>query len=346
MQKLKALIRICIRVGAGLVGVGLLSYLVFRTGPALVWNQLREVGWGLVVIITLGGLAQLMKAWAWRQTFTCDISELSWSRSFMVQLMSDAAGQLGFAGKLVGEGLRVSLVPSAVPLASGISAAAIDGGLHTLTAAIVTVLGIIATLVLAPISGKWRVDALVLAGLLVVAVLFAAVGVATRFPLVGNAAKVIGRWSRVREFISRKQGIIDSAEQNLLTFHDQAPAAFWANVALNFLCHTLAILEVYLILRFMGTNIAVIGAFVLEALTKVINLVGVFNPGNFGTYEGGTMLITKLLGVTGTTGLTLALCRRARGIFWAAVAAVCMIMMKTPGAQRKVDLESSRSATA
>ena len=55
--------------------------MVFRAGPGAVWKQIQEVGWGLAVIILLGGLAQLVKTWAWRQTFTCDISALSWSRS-------------------------------------------------------------------------------------------------------------------------------------------------------------------------------------------------------------------------------------------------------------------------
>ena len=72
-------------------------------------------------------------------------------------------------------------------------------------------------------------------------------------------------------------------------------------------------------MRFMGAEIAIGGAFIVEALTKVINLVGAFNPGNFGTYEGGNMLIAKMFGVTGTAGLTLALCRRARTVFWAGV---------------------------
>jgi len=45
--------------------------------------------------------------------------------------------------------------------------------------------------------------------------------------------------------------------------------------------------------------------------------VGALNPGNFGTYEAGNMLIAKIFGVTGTAGLTLALCRRARTVFWA-----------------------------
>lgn len=344
MQKFQSLIRICLRSGAALLGIGLLTYLVLRTGPAVVWKQVQTVGWGLALVIILGGFSQLTKTWAWRQTFTCNISRLSWSRSFGVQLVSDAVGQLGLAGKLLGEGLRVTLLGPAVPLTNGISAAAIDGGVHTLTAVLVTVLGIATTLVLAPVPGKWRVDALLLAAVLILVVVLAAVGVASRFPLMGNAAREIGRWSRVQSFIGRKQAIIDSAEHNLLTFHSEAPAAFWASVTLNFLCHTLAILEVYLILRFMGANIAVIGAFVLEALTKVINLVGVFNPGNLGTYEGGTMLITKLLGITGTTGLTLALCRRARAIFWAGIGAICMILMRRPNSQDKIEVTPDSSS--
>ena len=74
-----------------------------------------------------------------------------------------------------------------------------------------------------------------------------------------------------------------------------------------------------------------VGAFVFEGLTKVVNLVGALNPGNLGTYEGGNMLIAKMFGVAGTAGLTLALCRRARAIFWAAVGAMCMIVMKRTG---------------
>ena len=90
----------------------------------------------------------------------------------------------------------------------------------------------------------------------------------------------------------------------------------------------LAVLEVYIILRFMGAGFTVGGAFIVEGLTKVINLVGALNPGNFGTYEGGSMLIAKMFGVTSTAGLTLALCRRARTVFWAGVGAMCMIVMK------------------
>jgi len=154
--------------------------------------------------------------------------------------------------------------------------------------------------------------------------------------LMGNAIRAIGRLPRLHNWVSDKQPIVDSAEHDLLTFHSEAPAAFWASLILNVMWHALAVLEVYVILRFMGTGFTVGGAFIVEGLTKVINLVGALNPGNFGTYEGGSMLIAKMFGVTSTTGLTLALCRRARTVFWAGVGALCMVVMKRTEAPRTI----------
>ena len=334
--RLKSLIQLSLRFVAALLGLGLLGYLVFRAGPGVVWKQLEAVGWGLALIVILGGFSQFIKTCAWRQAFTCNISGLSWSRSFVAQLVSDAFGQFGVAGKVLGEGMRISLLGSTVPVSSGLSAGAIDGGLHTFSAVVVTVLGIVATLMLAPVSVRWRVYAVLLIAGLTSVVILAAVALAHRWPLMGNAIRAIGRFPRLHTWVSSKEPIIDSAEHNLLFFHSEAPAAFWATLMFNLLWHMLAVLEVYIILRFMGAGFTLGGAFIVEGLTKVINLVGALNPGNFGTYEGGSMLIAKMFGVTSTTGLTLALCRRARTVFWSGVGALCMVVMKRTEAPRTI----------
>ena len=337
--RLQSLIRISLRFFAVLLGFSLLGYLVFRSGPGAVWKQLETVGWGFALVILLGGLSQLAKTCAWRQAFTCDISGLSWSRSFVAQLISDGIGQFGVAGKVVGEGTRISLLGRAVPLSNALSAGAIDAVLHTFSAVVVTVLGITAVLMIGPVSVRWRVYAALLITVLVSAVILAAVALRNRWPLVGNATRAIGRLPRLHSWVSDKQPIVDSAEGNLLSFRDEAPAAFWATLIFNLLWHMLAVLEVYIILRFLGTGFTVGGAFIVESLTKVINLVGALNPGNFGTYEGGSMLIAKMFGVTSTTGLTLALCRRARTVFWAGFGAMCAIVMKKSEAPGSVAAE-------
>ena len=334
--RLQSLIRLSLRFFAALLGLGLLGYLVFRSGPGAVWKQLQAVGWGLALVIFLGGLSQLAKTCAWRQAFTCDISGLSWSRSFVAQLISDGIGQFGVAGKVVGEGARISLLGRAVPLSNTLSAGAIDAGLHTFSAVVVTVLGISAILMIGPASVRWRVYAALLITVLVSVVILAAVALRNRWQLVGHATRAIGRLPRLHTWVSDKQPIIDSAEDNLLSFRDEAPGAFWATLIFNLLWHMLAVLEVYIILRFMGAGFTVSGAFIVESLTKVINLVGALNPGNFGTYEGGSMLIAKMFGVTSTTGLTLALCRRARTVFWTGVGAICVIVMKKAEAPKTI----------
>ena len=326
--RLRSFIQFSLRFFAVALGFGLLGYLVFRSGPGAVWKELQAVGWGFALVILLGGLSQLAKTCAWRQAFTCDISGLSWFRSFVAQLISDGIGQFGVAGKVVGEGTRLSLLGRTVPISNALSAGAIDGGLHAFTAVVVTVLGISAILMIGPVSVRWRVYAALLIVGLISAVVLAAVSIKNRLPLLGRATRAIGRVPRLHTWVSDKQPIIDSAEDNLLSFRDRAPAAFWATLTFNLLWHMLAVLEVYIILRFLGAGFTLSGAFIVEGLTKVINLVGAVNPGNFGTYEGGSMLIAKMFGVTSTTGLTLALCRRARTVFWAGVGALCVIVMK------------------
>ena len=85
--------------------------------------------------------------------------------------------------------------------------------------------------------------------------------------------------------------------------------------------------EVYLLLWLMGVRIGFLGALVFEALTKLVNALGAVNPGNVGTYEGGNLLIAKMLGLSSTVGLSVAMARRLRALFWASVGGVCLLFI-------------------
>ena len=77
----------------------------------------------------------------------------------------------------------------------------------------------------------------------------------------GKVARAIGRLPRLHKLVSDKLSVIDSAEHNLLSFCREEPVAFCASLILNFLWHAMAVLEVYLILRFMGAVCCSVGAF-------------------------------------------------------------------------------------
>jgi phosphatidylglycerophosphate synthase len=160
-------------------------------------------------------------------------------------------------------------------------------------------------------------------GILVVATL----AVKNRWPLLSTSARALARVPWIGRWVHKKKSLISSVEEKLLQFHRERPSAFWGSVALNFVCHALAITEVFLILLFMGKNVTWTHALILESFTKLINVAGSLTPGNVGVYEGGTMLIAALFGLSGTVGLTLGFCRRLRSVFWTVVGVFAFFMV-------------------
>ncbi|MBV9669471.1 MAG: flippase-like domain-containing protein [Acidobacteriales bacterium] len=334
------MLNVLLRLAGLVVGVGLLALLIHRSGPETIWNQVHKVGSGLIVIIILGGFAYFIRTWVWRLTFAPNLTTLSWPRSFGAYLASEALGQLGVGGKAVGEGIRIALLRPLMPLPNALSSVAIDGALHLLTSTAVMLSGVIAVLFMASTSGKWRMFqfalSAVLSGLLVLAI----VAYGNGWRLIGRGARAIARIPRVHGWMQGKLPVIDSSEDALLAFSRTTPGAFRAALLLSFLWQALAMLEIYVILRYLGVHVTVFGAFLMEGLTKLINLVGAFSPGNIGTYEGGNMLITGLVGASGTAGLTLALCRRARVLFWGLIGVAYLATVQKPRQHNKVDLMS------
>lgn len=313
--------RVPFRLFTVVMGVGLLAYLILKTGAGTIIEQLRVIGWGLVVILALGGVAHLIKASAWRLTFRSEMRKISLARAFGLRLIAEAIGNFGIAGQVVGDSMRVSLMGADIPIPDRISSVALDRAAALLGSAIVGVTGILTAVVLLSLHGIWRIYALVVSGSVT---LVFALGLLSFFKGKRLFSRIAGAMQRLpwaRKWVAEKVGVIESAEDNLLSFRSRAPKSFWAVIGLYLLYQMMTVAEVYLLLRFMGVRISSVGAFVVEGLTKLIDIIGAVNPGNIGTYEGGNLLVAHMLGFPAAAGLTLALCRRARILFWAAIGA-------------------------
>lgn len=322
-----------LRLLAGGFGGSLFIYLVHRAGPHKLLESMVTLGWGLVWVMAWGGVAHVLKTWAWRLTLLDEKRHVSFARMLGLRLASEAVGQLGGLGQLFGEGLRVSLLSPQMPLASGISSVSIDRALFVVSAAVVSIVGLLAVLIVLPLPHALVLSACLLMLILLGVVFLTAVAVRNRWPVLSGAARNLGKIRYFGAWIERERSLIHSVEDNLLDFYHHTPGVFWASFVLNLACHSAAVFEVYLILWLVGMKISLFGALAIEALTKLVNVAGMFNPGNIGTYEGGNMLIVKMFKLTAATGLTLAFVRRLRAIFWAAVGGLCIIVLAKPRRQ-------------
>jgi phosphatidylglycerophosphate synthase len=157
-----------------------------------------------------------------------------------------------------------------------------------------------------------------------------------RWPLLSRGARFVGRVPSLKSWFDQRSHLFQSMEDALFDFHHSSPKWFWGSVALNLAGQCLAILEVCLVLWLLGAHIGFYSALIIEGLTKLVNTVGNWNPGNVGTYETGNMLIGKIFGFGTPTGLALALARRLRALFWTAVGCVCLVLLTK--SKRRYDL--------
>ena len=319
--------RLPLRILGAILGILLFLHLIHRAGPTKLLASMVALGWGLALVIAWGGVAHTLKTWAWRLTLLDGKYQVSFARMLGLRLSSEAVGQFGGLAQLFGDGLRVSLLGPAIPLSHGIASVTIDRAFFVVSAAVVSFLGLSAVLMVLPLPHKLIFYAIVFACLLLGFVLLSAIAIRNRWPLFSRTGEVLGRIRYLKPLIDRKRALIHSVEESLLDFYHSTPKAFWASLLLNFACHAAAIVEVYLIVWLMGTRLNLFGAVAIEALTKLVNIAGTFNPGNIGTYEGGNMLITKMFGLTAAAGLTLAFARRLRALFWTGVGILCLIIL-------------------
>jgi phosphatidylglycerophosphate synthase len=330
--------RIPFRFLAIATSVLLFAFLVWRAGPHPLWEDFRNLGWGLITILALAGISHLAKTWAWRLTLGEDKDKISFPRLVALRLGAEAAGQLGILGQTFGDSLRISRLSTEIPVVNGLASVTLDRGLYFVTGSIVTIAGISAALPVLSRSHALRVYAVLFVVLLMLFLVLTLLAVRKRWPVLSAGVRLIGRIPAFRNWVKNEYLLIQSVENTLLDFHHKTHRDFWASLSLNLAAQCLAVGEVCLVLWLLGVKIGFSGALVIEALTKLVNLIGNCNPGNIGTYEGGNMLIGKVFGLSSATGLALGLSRRLRSLFWAAVGVACLVWLTRP--RKSLDSDS------
>ena len=316
-----------LRVAASVSGIALLGYLIWKVGAQNVVRDIETIGWRIAWVIALGGLIHLVRTCAWRLTLTGCRERVSFSRLLQLRLASEALGQMGIVGLLFGEGIRVSALHPNIPIERRISSVTLDRALFVTSGVFVTLCGMVTALAVLSPGDALRASASIFSLFLMALLILTVLVIRSRLPVASAAAKRIARIPFLRQRVNRALPVIRSSEAALFDFHRRAPRVFWASVALNVASQVLSILEICLILQLLGVSTSFLYALVFEALTKLVNALGSFNPGNLGTYEGGNVLIARMLGMTSAAGLSVAVCRRIRALFWAAAGSLCLLLL-------------------
>ena len=303
-----------------LLGLLLFAYFVTRAGVGEILSNIQRLGAGFVLIIAVSSIRYIVRALAWTRCVERPY-RLPFRDAFAGRLMGDALGNIvPFVSAAVSEPSKAVFVKDRVPLLVGLSALAIENIFYALSVALFIFSGT-ATLLLTfslPKGLRYASIAALITTLVTIALIYLLIRRQARF-LSGALAFLENR--RVTpKLMGKLRTRARSLEDRVYYFYATSRQSFLSIFLLEMSFHLAGVAEIFITLLFISPVAPTLTqAFILESVNRIINLTFKFIPLRAGVDEGGTGQVSKVLGFARGIGVTLAIVRKARDIFWSAI---------------------------
>jgi hypothetical protein len=327
------------QIASFLAGVILLVYQLRQAGLTTLGHYLEMMGWGSVLIVALSAVRNCVRAGSWYSAIEPDQRRISFWRLMNVMLAGEAIKYLTATGPLLGEPAKAAMVRRQIPLLQGFSSVLVENLIYYLTVFVFIFAGLPALVWLAEIPVNVKLTGYILIGLIAVAVALSTLAISHRWYVLARALEQLARLIARRRLrraadgtagrgndpdrTTTNHGRIESiasqvrlVEDNLYTFYERRRGAFYLIFSLNMGAHLINVVEVYVILVLLELPANFSIGFLIEAVTKVINLVFFFVPTRAGVYESGNSLLLQSLGMSAAAGVALAIIRKLRAFVW------------------------------
>ncbi|MDQ3803679.1 MAG: ABC transporter permease [Acidobacteriota bacterium] len=325
-----------LHAAAFVLGAALLAYVVNRIGVGPITEALRQVGYGFLVILSVTGARHVFRTASMSLGVAPEHRRFTFWEAYSTRLAGETITFLTFTGPVLGEATKAALLRKRVPLATGVQALVVDNLLYNLSVALFVSGGALVMLATYDLPDAAQYPLVVIAaGMMTVVVAIVAAVVSSRMPFTA-AVDFLIRVGVKRRKLAAKREKVRGVEADVYDFYRRRPRAFFLMFACDFLAHATTVLEVFLVLGWLGFEPTARVAYIIDSLTKVINLVFGFVPATIGVYEGGTGFILHTLGYAAATGVTLGIVRKAGMIVWALVGLLMLVRHTAPGAARKI----------
>jgi hypothetical protein len=285
----------------------LFVYAVRRAGVAEIVEGIRRVGWGLAIILGLAGLRFMLRAECWRLCLPPH-ARLTFPHALSAFLAGDAVGSVTPLGLLASEPTKVLLIRHHLATRESVASLAVENLVYGVSVVAVTAVGLVVAVAIIPLAVAWQ-----------------AAAAAVLLSVVGGAALGIrllrGTWDSQKGPRPRWREPLARIRAEVVGFSAAHYTRLWTALALDLLFHALAVTEVFLTLGWLlgDASPSVTQAIVFEAMNRVVTVVFKFVPFRIGVDEAVSGALAPLLAVSASAGVTLAVVRKVRNLFWGAI---------------------------
>lgn len=301
-------------------GISVFTMLVYSVGIREILDGIAKFGFvGFAVILANYFVRIAVRSLAWKLSVH-EPFELSIKDTIPAVMIGEAMSSTIPLGILISGTSKAVAVRNRIPLVAGLSSVATENLFYSLITGIYLIAGALLMLSFSTADENLTISIIVMVSILVVLISLGLLMVIRQW----HFASWICNWVYGRGFLKRilenGRGHVRTFEDLIYGFYRRYPYRFVPICLLEAVYHILGVFEVFFILaRIAEGSPSFVSAFLLESVSRLVTIVFKLIPFNIGVDEAGAQFIGESIALAAGVGVTLAIIRKGRILFWSAV---------------------------
>ncbi len=308
------------------IGVGLFAYFVYSIGYRELAGEVVKLGIsGFAVLLLLYFLRLTVRASAWKLSVG-EPYKLPIRDSLTGVIIGEAMSSVIPLGILVSGTAKAVAVRRRLPLVVGLSSVATENLFYSFITSLFLIFGSLTLVRSFELEEGWVFTIDLLIAALIGVIVFLILLVVRQWHLASELCERLYQQGFARSVTGTWRMHIRLFENFIFGFYRKHPRRFLPICVFEIAYHLLGVTEVWYILTQINDTIPhATQAFLLESVSRLITIIFKLVPFVIGVDEAGAQFVARTLGMAAGIGVTIALLRKGRMLFWTSVGMLLII---------------------
>ena len=299
-------------------GVLLFAYFVYSVGLTEIIEGVEKIGpAGFALLIFFYLLRIIVRAIAW-QLSVSNPYKLGFNDTFQAVIIGEAVSSMIPLGILASGTSKAVAVSNRIPFVAGLSSVATENLFYTLVTGIFIICGAIAFLLGVEVEVIWLIPIFGVIAFILLLISFFAIAIVKQWHLVSGICNFFYNRHILRGILENGRVQALEFEHLIFDFYRQKSGNFFPIILCEILYHVFGVAEVWFILSKISETVPTLySSFLLESVSRVIAILFKLIPFAIGVDEASSQFITDNLELGAAVGVTIAILRKGRILFWA-----------------------------
>lgn len=308
-----------------ILGIGLFCYFVYSVGLTEILANVGRFGvLGFGIILSIFFVRICLRAAAWKLSVYGPYS-LRMKDTIPAVLIGEAMSSIIPLGILVSGTAKAVAVRQKIPLVVGLSSVATENLFYSFTTSVFLILGALTFGRTFELEPGWLLTIDILIAVITICLILLLILVIRQWHIASEACEWLYRNGILRGLLENGRLQVRLFENLIYGFYRKYPKRFLPICAIEAFYHFLGVVEVWFILARITENSPFLSAFLLESVSRLITILFKFVPFVIGVDEAGAQFVGETIGIGAAIGITLAIIRKGRLLFWAGIGVALIV---------------------